>query len=82
MIDWELGSVDYWVAFDRGKPFPITFYRKNGTWTHDIHTTATLTTEQQTLIQGFIKERESDLKYIWKSNMTTRLNWNINDHIH
>lgn len=81
MIDWELGSIDYWVSVDGGKPFPITMYRKNGEWKQDVHTRKKLTESQQIELLGFFKEREQEITSIWKAYIQTRLKW-TEQHVH
>lgn len=76
MIDFEVGSVDFWVTVgDKGKPFPVTVYRSNGDWIHDAYPSKAFTEKEQIEVSAFVKERISDLRYLWKSNMTTRLRW-------
>lgn len=77
MIDFEVGDIDFWVAFDGGKPFPVTIYRNNGTWCHHAYPNGTLSDKQRIELEGFVKERTRDMMDMWKSNMTTRLRWDI-----
>lgn len=76
MIDWELGSVDCWVSLNNKKPFPITIYRKKGEWKYDAHATA-LTDKEKIELEGFVKNQLSDLKHLWRLNMSTRLAWDM-----
>lgn len=75
MIDWEVSSVDFWVSFNDKKPFPLTLFRRQAEWVHETHAPEAFTNEEQTAINGFVKERISDLKYVWKQNMVSRLRW-------
>jgi hypothetical protein len=75
MIDWELGAVDCWISFDGTKPFPLTFYRKNGTWCHTAYPETKLNDKQQLAVDAFVKERINDMQQMWKPNMYQRLPW-------
>lgn len=79
MIDYEVGSVDFWVSFGGkdSKPFPVTVYRKQSQWLHDAHPPKDLTEKQQQEVAAFVKERIGDMKHIWNGNMKTRLRWEL-----
>jgi hypothetical protein len=81
MIDWEVGSLDCWVALDGGKPFPITIYREKGEWKHKAHPPKPLNDKQNVELVGLVRERINDLKYLWKPNMGTRLKWDVDKHL-
>jgi hypothetical protein len=74
VLSYELGDVTFWVEIDKRKPFPIVIYRKDGDWTYDA-ITQSLTTQEQTLVQGFFRERTQDLDRVWGKHTKVNLNW-------
>lgn len=74
MLDYELADVTFWVEIGGRKPFPITIYRKDGAWCFDAHTQS-LTTEQEIMLKGFVRERTRDLDAIWGKHTKVHLNW-------
>ncbi len=74
MLDWEFGDMVAWVSLNGDKPIAVNIYRKDGHWTWQCHGYE-LTDKQRIEVEGFFKERVSDLNELWKQNMKTRLPW-------
>lgn len=74
-IDWELGSIWFWVAFGREKPFPVFIFRQDGVWTHEAHPHRPLTEQQEQLLESFVGNRAVEIADNWVAHTTPRLNW-------
>jgi hypothetical protein len=67
LLNYELGDVVLWLAFDDEAPFPLNIYRANGVWTYQIHTE--LEEYKVTAIEAFAKARIKELENLYKEHM-------------
>jgi hypothetical protein len=75
-LQWEFGDTILWVAFGKGKPFPINIFMKNGNIDYRVHPNGTKLSEAQyDMIEQCVQARIAELRRTWNGNMTRRLKW-------
>lgn len=74
-LNWEFGSVWFWAAFGKERPFVVTVDLRKGQWAVEPHNERELTDPQRAELDALMAQLIDDIERTWGEAIAPRLHW-------
>ncbi len=79
-MEFEIGSVTFWVGLEGKKPFPVTLYpTKEGVYTHKTHQRQNLSANDKQEVATFVRMQTAKILEVYEEKAFINLAWEFEE---